>query len=379
MLSNQRHLFELPDDAAYFRCAATAPLMRSAHQAGEEALALKTRPWGSAWGQRATLAVEEARDLFAEIIGANGGDIALTPSAGYGLSIAAHNLTIGDGREVLVLADQFPSNIYPWGEAVRRDGGSIRAVERPEDGDWSAAAAAAIEPGTAVVAVPLCHWLDGTMLDLPLISARCREVGAALVLDLSQSAGALGLDLATVDPDYAVSVAEKWLLGPVQLAFLYVAPRRQAGTPIEHGWVGREASGNARFLHHYTERYRAGARRFDVGERANIVNLSMAIAAMTQITDWRVDEISGTLRHTTDAIAEPAAAFGYTVPPRAQRAPHFLGLRRVGGWPADLQARFETRGVLINLRGDVLRVAPHLFTNQRDIDALLGCLSELEG
>lgn len=135
MLSNQRHLFELPDDAAYFRCAATAPLMRSAHQAGEEALALKTRPWGSAWGQRATLAVEEARDLFAEIIGANGGDIALTPSAGYGLSIAAHNLTIGDGREVLVLADQFPSNIYPWGEAVRRDGGSIRAVERPEDGD----------------------------------------------------------------------------------------------------------------------------------------------------------------------------------------------------------------------------------------------------
>ena len=217
------------------------------------------------------------------------------------------------------------------------------------------------------------------MLDLPLISARCREVGAALVLDLSQSAGALGLDLATVDPDYAVSVAEKWLLGPVQLAFLYVAPRRQAGTPIEHGWVGREASGNERFLHHYTERYRAGARRFDVGERANIVNLSMAIAAMSQIRDWRVDEISGTLRHTTDAIAEQAAVFGFTAPPRALRAPHFLGLRRVGGWPADLQARFETRGVLINLRGDVLRVAPHLFTNQRDIDALLGCLSELEG
>ena len=374
-LANQRHLFELPDDVAYLRCAATAPLMRSAREAGELALAQKARPWGPAWND-AGEAVERVRELFAELIGATGDDIALAPSASYGLSIAAHNIRIGDGREVIVLADQFPSNVYPWREAVRRDGGTIRTIERPHGGNWSDAVAAGIGSRTAVVAVPHCHWLDGTLLNLPLIGNRCRAVGAALVLDLSQSAGALPFDLAAIDPDYAISVAEKWLLGPVQLAFLYVSPRHQTGKPIEHSWVGRKDSGDARFLHHYADSYRSGSRRFDVGERSNIVNLAIAIASLTQIREWGVAEISDALRHTTDSIAERALALGCEVAPPENRVPHFLGLRRRGGWPADLQTRFETQKVLVNLRGDSLRVAPHLFTNKRDIDAFVYCLRE---
>ncbi len=374
-LANQRHLFELPDDVAYLRCAATAPLMRAAREAGEFALAQKARPWGREWNN-AGEAVERARELFAELIGATGDDIALAPSASYGLSIAAHNIHIGDGREVIVLAEQFPSNVYPWREAVQRDGGTILTIERPHRSDWTDAVIAAIGDRTAVVAVPHCHWLDGTLLDLPLIGRRCRAVGAALVLDLSQSAGALPFDLGAIDPDYAISVAEKWLLGPVQLAFLYVSPCHQRGTPIEHSWVGRADSGDARFLHQYVDSYRSGSRRFDVGERSNIVNLAIAIAALTQIREWGVREISNSLRHKTDSIAERALALGCEVVQPENRVPHFLGVRRRGGWPADLQTRFEEQKVLVNLRGDCLRVAPHLFTNKRDIDAFIHCLRD---
>ena len=92
----------------------------------------------------------------------------------------------------------------------------------------------AIDANTAIVALPQCHWLDGAMLDLAAVRARCRDVEAALVLDLSQSAGVVPVDVRAIDPDFAVTVAEKWLLGPVQLGFLYVAPRWQTGKPIEH-------------------------------------------------------------------------------------------------------------------------------------------------
>ena len=375
LIPNQRELFEIPDDVAYLRCAATSPALRRARQAGERAIALKSQPWGSAWGQVSAETVEQARGLFAGLIGATADDIALVPSASYGLSTAAANLRIGRGRHVVVLADQFPSNIYPWRHAVGRDGGEMRTVELPGGGRTDAVVAA-IDTDTAVVAVPQCHWLDGAMLDLAAVATRCRDVGAALVLDLSQSLGVMPFDARAIDPDFAVTVAEKWLLGPVQLAFLYVAPRQQSGTPIEHGWVGRGGAGNARYLHHYSDAYRAGARRFDVGERTNIVNLAMAIEGLTQIKSWGPHMIARSISPLTQEIANRVESLSYVAIGGQERAPHICGFRHPHGWAADAQQRLESFDVLVSLRGEVLRVAPHLYNGERDIDALVDALRD---
>ena len=377
LLLNQRALFDLPDEVAYLRCAATAPLLRRAREAGERALALKARPWGPGWGEHSAAAVEQTRGLFAGLIGATADDIALVPSASYGLSTAANNLSVGVNRTVVVLANQFPSNIYPWREAVHRDGGKIRTV-KPVAGGWTETVIDAIDPNTAIVALPQCHWLDGATLDVAAVRARCHEVDAALVLDLSQSAGVVPFDVRAIDPDFAVTVAEKWLLGPVQLGYLYVAPRRQNGKPIEHGWIGRRIE-DARFLHRYAEDYRDGARRFDVGERTNIVNLAIAIEAMQQITAWGVETIASSIRPLTEAIAEKALSLGYAASPEHGRAPHIVGLLRPGGWPADVQQRLERDNVLVSLRDDVLRIAPHVYNNEADIDALMRGLRKLMG
>ena len=377
LLLNQRDLFDLPDEVAYLRCAATAPLLRRAREAGERALALKARPWGPGWGEHSAAAVEQTRGLFAGLIGATADDIALVPSASYGLSTAANNLSVGVNRTVVVLANQFPSNIYPWREAVHRDGGEIRTVE-PVAGGWTETVIDAIDSNTAVVALPQCHWLDGATLDVAAVRARCREVDAALVLDLSQSAGVVPFDVRAIDPDFAVTVAEKWLLGPVQLGFLYVAPRRQNGKPIEHGWIGRRIE-DARFLHRYADDYRDGARRFDVGERTNIVNLTIAIEAMQQIAAWEIETIASSIRPLTEAIVEKALSLGYAASPVRGRAPHIVGLLRPGGWPADVQQRLERDNVLVSLRDDVLRIAPHVYNNEADIDALMRGLRKLMG
>ena len=118
-------------------------------------------------------------------------------------------------------------------DGIRRSAlGAIVTVPCPDDGDWTGAVIAAIDERTAVAALPQCHWTDGATIDPVAIGARCRTVGAALVLDLSQSLGAVPFDVRAVQPDFLVTVAEKWLLGPLQMAFLYVAPRWHDARPI---------------------------------------------------------------------------------------------------------------------------------------------------
>lgn len=376
MIENQRHLFDLPDEVAYLRCAASAPQLKSIYEAGRLGLAKKSRPWRL--GSRETFDdVEHLRTLFADLIGAAAGDVALVPSASYGLSTAAANLAVGEGRDVILLARQFPSNVYPWRALVRRGGGRLLTVERAADDDWTSAVLAAIGPATAVVALPQCHWLDGAMLDLDAIGRRAREVGAALVLDLSQSLGAVPFDVATVQPDFAVAVAEKWLLGPYQLAFFYAAPSRQDGEPIEHTWIGRAESEDYGRLVDYRDSYQPGARRFDVGERGNFISVPMAVQALRQIADWRVDAIAATLRPLVDEVADRAAEIGLTPVPAAIRAPHMIGLRAGSGLPRGLGDRLADRDVFVSVRDQAIRVAPHVYNDRWDLDRLFSALTEL--
>ncbi len=376
MIDNQSHLFDLPDDAVYLRCAASAPQLKSVYEAGRLGLAKKSRPWRI--GARETFDdVERLRGLFAGLIGAEAGDVALAPSASYGLSVAAANLTLGEGRDVVVLERQFPSNVYPWRALARRDGGRVVTVARPADDDWTAAVLAAIGPSTAIVALPRCHWLDGAMLDLEAIGRRTRAVGAALVLDLSQSLGAVPFDVRDVRPDFLVAVAEKWLLGPYQLAFLYAAPSRQDGEPIEHTWIGRAESQDYARLVDYRDGYQPGARRFDVGERGNFISVPMAIRALRQVTDWRVDAIAATLTPLVDETAERAGTLGLTPVPAAARAPHMIGLRAGAALPPDLGDRLADRGIFVTVRDQVIRVAPHVYNGRDDLARLFAALTDL--
>ncbi len=372
-IPNQRHLFDLPDTVAYLRCAAASPLLQSALAAGQAGLAKKAHPW-SLGPEEAQREPERLRTLVAALIEAKPDDIALVPSASYGLSTAAANLTIGPGRSVVLLDRQFPSNVYPWRAAVQRDGGLLTTIWQPPGGTWTEAVLDAIGPDTAVVAVPGFHWIDGSRLDLEAVAAKSRQHGAALVLDLSQSLGAVPFSVRQIDPDFMVAVAEKWMMGPVQLAYLYVAPRRQGGTPIEHGWANRAGSEDHANLDRYAETFQPGARRFDVGERSNYATLPAAICALDQLLIWTPDAIARTLAPIVQDIARGAATMGLVPTPLAARAPHMVGLRVPDGPGPDLAQRLAAHGVHVSIRGDVVRVAPHLYNHDGDIDRLFDAL-----
>ena len=134
------------------------------------------------------------------------------------------------------------------------------------------------------------------------VAARCREVGSALVIDATQSLGALPLDLAAIRPDFLACAGYKWLLGPYSLGYLYVAPRWQDGRPLEHNWIARTGSENFAGLVDYQDGYQPGARRFDVGERANFGLMPAGIAGLEQLLRWGQPAIIETLAARTADI-----------------------------------------------------------------------------
>ena len=377
VIANQRHLFDIPDEVAYLNCAYMGPLMRSVVEAGDRGIREKARPWGIS-PDDFFVPGERAREQFARIIGADAEGVALVPSASYGLSCAARNIDVAPGARLVVLAEQFPSIFYTWREVAATRGASLVTVARPEDDDWTRATLDAIDERTASVALPHCHWTDGGYLDLVRIGTRCREVGAVLVLDLTQSAGALRFDAGTVRPDYVVCAGYKWLLGPYSLGFLWVAPEHRDGRPIEFNWIARAGSEDFARLIDYRDDYQPGARRFDVGERSNFILVPMLNAALEQILAWGVGAIEATLARRTADIAARATRLGLSSAPAALRAGHFLGLRFPNGeLPAGLLSALAAERVHVSVRGASMRVTPHLYNTDEDVDRLFAALERV--
>ncbi|MBR9808858.1 MAG: aminotransferase class V-fold PLP-dependent enzyme [Alphaproteobacteria bacterium] len=373
-LPNQRHLFDIPEDVAYFNTATMGPMTKASVEAGQKGLARKLHPW-TIPDTEFFADTERLRPLLAELIGADTDGIAFSPSASYALATAARNLPLSKGQEILLLEDQFPSNVYTWRELAKHTGASIRTIGAQDGETLSDALLAAIGPETGLVACAHVRWTDGALIDLTAIGKRCRQVGAALVLDLTQSCGVLPFDVKDVQPDFVAVTAYKWLLAPYATGFLYVAPQHRNGVPLEQNWITRQGSSNFARLIDYTDHYGPGAQRFDMGERSNFALLPAFESAVRTVLDWGVSNIHETLSARNAALADQLASLGLHCLPQAERGAHYLCPLLPENAPDDLTARLKEASIFISRRGDRLRITPHLFTTDSDIERFIAELA----
>jgi selenocysteine lyase/cysteine desulfurase len=373
-LGDQCGQFEIPGEISYLNCAYMSPQLRSAREAGERAVGRKSRPWEITPPDFFEDA-EESRALFARLVGGDPDGVALVPSVSYGIAVAAANVPVREGQRILILEDQFPSNVYAWRELAKRSGAKLVTVTRPTDHDWTSAVLERLDENTAVTALPNCHWTDGSLLDLPRVGERAREVGAALVVDAIQSLGAHPFDVREVRPDFLVASAYKWLLGPYGVGFLYAGEGWREGEPIEHNWINRRGSEDFSGLVSYEDAFQPGARRYDVGERANFALLPIANEALRRILDWGVENVSETIGGLTDLIEEEARERGIEAVPKESRARHMIGLKLGSAAPGNLAARLAAQGVYVSVRGESVRVSPHLYNTERDVERLFAALA----
>ncbi len=371
----QRRLFDIPDEVTYLNAAYMSPILKQAAARGQQAVAKKLHPWETHIGDFFD-PPRRACGLLAEMIDAGPEDIALIPSVSYGMALAVKNLPLAPGRKILVLEDQFPSNIYPWQEMAKSHRAELRMIPRPADGDWTTALCRAIDGDVAIVACPQAHWTDGGRIDLVQVGAACRAVGAALALDLTQSLGVMPFSVRDVDPDFMICASYKWLLGPYSYGFAYVAPRHQEGAPLEENWIARKGSEDFARLVDYQPEYEPGAGRFNVGERSNFMLAPIAIHGLEMLNRWGAAAIAGYLSGLTDLVAARARALGLRVADKAHRSPHLIGLNFAGGVPAGLADYLAGRKIYVSVRGHSIRVSPHVYNDADDVEKLFAALEE---
>lgn len=378
MLTSQRALFEMPRHICYLNSASYSPLPLRTQEAARAAVGRKGTPWtlkaAFANGQH-----ERARAAAARLINADPTDIALIPSISYGVATAAKILTIGRGTRVIVLEDDHSSPVLEWQTRADAQGFAVETVRRPDDGDWTSAVLAAIErsgvPPVGLASISSVHWSDGGLIDVEKVSAALRQRGASFLIDATHSAGVLAMDVRRLDPDFVIFPTYKWLLGPYGRAFLYVAKRHQDGIPLEQTSFGRRNVRAENKVYFADVSYLADARRFDMGERDHFISMEMASIGMEIMAEWGTAAVTQRLLMLTERIAEGVRGIGVSVPERRIRAPHILSLGFGDGMPAGLVEELAGEGVYVAARLGRMRISPHVFNDEADIDRFVATLS----
>src|SRR5215471_3197809 len=328
-----------------------SPLLGAVREAGESGVARRAAPWlvaAADWFGDA----ERLRRAYAGILGTGADGVALIPATSYGLAVAARNVPATPGDQIVVLADEYPSNYYTWRRFCRQTGSELVVAQRERGATWTDAVLARLSERTRVLSVPNVHWTDGSLLDLEAVVPAARQAGAVVAID-----------------------ASKWLLGPFGLGCLYVDERFRDGEPLEENWINRAGSDDFAGLVDYTDEYRPGARRFDVGQRTSFGLVPMAIAAAEQLLDWTITEVAASLRALTDQIARRVTDLGLATQRAEQRGPHMLGIQLPREVAREIARQLIDSGVVASVRGSSLRISPHLHVTQDDVDRLLNVLA----
>jgi selenocysteine lyase/cysteine desulfurase len=378
MLASQRALFEMPRHICYLNSASWSPLPLRTLEAGRAAVGRKATPWTLDTGF-ANAQHERARAAAARLIHADPADIALIPSISYGVATAAKILNVARGTRVIVLQDDHSSPVLEWRTRADARGFTVDTVRRPADGDWTTAVLAAVErtgaPPVGLASISSVHWSDGGLIDVEKIGATLRRQGAAFLIDATQSAGVLTMDVRRLDPDFVIFPTYKWLLGPYGRAFLYVARRHQGGIPLEQTASGRRNVRAENEVYFTDVNYLKDARRFDMGERDHLISMEMASIGMEMVAEWGAADIAERLLMLSERIAEGLRSAGIGVPDPRFRAPHILSISFQDGMPAGLVEGLATEDIYVAPRLGRLRISPHVFNDEADCDRFVAALA----
>ena len=379
-LSCRREDYSLPSDLHYLNCAYMAPLPKAVEEAGIAGLRRKRDP-SKVEPQHFFEESDALRARFARLVNlADPRRVAIVPSVSYGIATVARNTPIERSQNVVILGEQFPSNVYAWRRRVSEADAELRTVPAPEsDVDravaWNQAVLEAIDSSTAAVALPHFHWSYGTRYDLAAIGERAREQGAALIVDATQSIGAYPFDVAELRPDALICAGYKTLQGPYSIGFAYFGERYDDGEPLEETWAARRDSQNFAGLVDYEDDYQGGAVRYDVGERSNWILIPMMAAALDLVLDWQVERIRDYCRTLTEDLFVTVQEMGFGVEDPAWRAGHLFGLVPPAGTDVEtVREELARRRVMVSVRGRAVRVAPSVYNDTRDVEALLEAL-----
>ena len=383
MLLNQKHLFQLPDDISYLNCAYISPLPRSVEEAGILGMIRKRNP-ASIKPEHYFDEAEVIRKNLGKVINAAPQQIAITPSASYGLKAVVNNLPVTNGKHAITVSAEFPSGYYTISNWCKQNNKELKIISAPENlidrgKKWNEQIIDSINNDTAFVLISSIHWADGTKFDLQKIGERCKEVNALFVIDGTQSVGALPIDVKSCHIDALVCAAYKWLLASYSMGFAYFSEFFNNGIPLEDTWMNKTNAENFSALSSYVDDYRPGAARYNAGEFSNFILLPMFNKALEQILEWNVNSIQEYCGNLVTPLVQLLKEKGFWIEDESYRTNHLFGFLLPQTIDSThLLEKLEEKKIYVSLRGDSIRVSPHVYNTNKDIEALMEVLKSLQ-
>ena len=371
----RRRDFDLPRDVVYLNAAGFGLLSRAARDAGKEACATQARAW---LVDKTILAAQadDVRQAAARLVGAAPGDVAIVDAVSQAMAIAVRGVTIEPNSRVVMMAGEHPSAALIWSAAAQAAAATVESVPMPDDGDWTTALLETLAPGPAkskvsVVAVSAVHWGDGGVIDLGAVGEAARLQGAALVIDATHAAGVVEIDVSQTPADFIAFPLFKWLLGPYGMAFLYVAPARQQGEPIERHAINCRLGPGLSFAG-----FVDGAARYDRGERDDPVALAIATTALAEAARPSVAAVGAYGRALASDIAEILRERDYRLIGKPGRS-HIICAEPPVRSAAEIVRCLAAEGVHIAERLGRLRFSPHVYNDAEDLTHLASALKRI--
>ena len=379
-MKNQKHLFNLPEEITYLNIASQSPSFKAVEQAGIEGVLEKSHPY-KITGDSYFEPVKEVKELFAKLIEVKDYNrIANIPSASYGLATAANNITLKKNDEILLIDEQFPSNYYVWEKLAKKFDAKIKIVLMPESKikrgkSWNEAILESISDKTAVVTLGNIHWANGTLFNLKSIRKKTTKHTALLIVDGSQSVGALPFSVKEIKPDALICAGYKWLFGPYGCGYAYFGEYFDNGIPIEENWSNRLHSENMGSLATYEPQYKPLANRYSTGEHASFIYIKMQIAALKQVLIWTPKAIQEYCKEVTSEAVNTLTENGCFVEDGDFRTHHLFGVALPEKLDiAKLKTQLMEAQIFISFRGNYIRLSCHLYNTKEDFKKLTNCI-----
>jgi kynureninase len=375
-LSAYRDEFPVVGQRTYLISASLGPLSRRSRALAEEHLDLWARLGPEElWIDHGLPRLQKCREQFAALIGAESDEIAVVPSVSSGLSSIASCLDFGARPKVVLSAMDFPTNHYVW-RAQERAGAKLDVVPTPDGIRIEAEdVIGGIDDQTAVVNTNRVLFESSWIMDLEPIVEAAHDAGAFVLADDFHGTGILPLRVHDLGLDFLLSGALKWLCGGQGIAFLYC--RRELVERLQPRVVGWFGTVDPFDFDRSALRLRPDARRFETGTYA-LPQAWTASGGMEIIHEVGVERIRARNQELTHGIIERADALGLTVlsPRDDARRGGLVRVRVPGGREgAERIVRdLFASDVVLDVRGDALRISPHFFNDESDLDR---CFDEL--
>jgi cysteine desulfurase/selenocysteine lyase len=320
--------------------------------------------------------LDGVRSAGAKVLGTSSDAVAVVAGASEGLGQVTSLLEPEHGTVLLVGSD-FPSVTYPWLAAARRREIQLRFIEDRADGDLTQDLVDAIDAATAVVAFGVVQYATGTRVDAARVAERAHEVGARVVVDATQLAGAGIVDAIGWGADALVTSGYKWLSSHGGVALLALAPDLVTRLPRLIGWMGA--------LHPFdldplTLRLADDARRFELSTMSYVsaIGLESTIAMLSSLGFDRIGEHAERLAtHLVDRVAELGWR-PFRAPSDPSAAPHIVSLRHADHDPGMTAERLASEArIVCGRRAGGLRISLHAYNDGDDVDRLVEALRHL--